>query len=84
MKAGSVVKIPGWRRRGVILQVTQADILKGIDVKTPGLYLFSGMWYGKDPNNHMSFGKIQTPFGRVIGNLRGTKALTGYRHTKFT
>lgn len=84
MKIGSVVKIPGKRRRAVVLHVSTRKMLTGVNVSKPGLYMFSGMWYGKDPHNDYSFGKIQKPYGRVVGNLRGVKALTGYRRKKFT
>lgn len=84
MKAGSIMKIPGQRRRAVVLPVSKRDVLRGINADKPGLYMFSGMWYGKDPHNDYSFGKIQKPYGRVVGNLRGVKALTGRRRHMFT
>jgi hypothetical protein len=84
MKPGSIVKVPGWRRHHIAFRITKADIAKGMNVSTPGLYLLSGMWYGHSSNDPGSFGKISKPIGRVIGNVRGIKSLTGARRRKFT
>jgi hypothetical protein len=84
MKIGSMVKIPGSRRRLVVLKVTKRGIKRGMNARRPGLYMFTGMWYGKNPNDHKSFGKILTPYGRVVGNVRDIRHLTGARRHKFT
>ncbi len=84
MKEGSIVKVPGTRRRHVAVFITKADIVRGTNASHPGIYLLGAMWYGRNPNDRNSFGKILLPRGRVIGNVRGVKHLTGARHRKFT
>lgn len=59
-------------RKAVILRVTRRDIEKGIDVLTPGLYAFYGLWYGSDPLDPKCFGKCVEARGRVVGNVRHT------------
>lgn len=52
-------RLPGTLPRlWVGLRVTQADIDRGYFAGKPGLYLFSGMWYGDDPTDKRSFGKM--------------------------
>lgn len=54
----------------VALKVTAEDIRLGTNVRLPGLYLFRGYWYGTDPLNHHSYGKIEGQYGKVVGRLR--------------
>lgn len=70
MQVGNLVSIPGYARKGVVLRVTQQDINNGTNVRKPGLYIFSGYWYGKDPLAHSSYGKIHGQVGKVIGTVR--------------
>lgn len=83
MIPGSIVKVPGMRRRHVVFHITKADIARGINAKHPGLFLMTGMWYGHNPNELTSFGKIGKPVGRVVGHVRGVNTLTGARRGKF-
>lgn len=83
MKPGAIVKVPGQRRHHVAFRVTKTDIARGMNARHPGMYLMTGMWYGHNPNEFSSFGKINKPLGRVIGHVRGVRALTGTRRGKF-
>lgn len=56
MQHGDIVLIN--QRKAVALRVTPKDIQDGTDVLVPGIYPFAGYWYGKDPLNHKSYGKI--------------------------
>lgn len=58
-------------RKAVVLEVSKKDIDNGLNVLKPGLYAFHGMWYGKDPLDHRSYGKIAEACGRIVGNVRG-------------
>lgn len=50
----------------IVLRVTSAMIRRGtVDAPRPGLYGFHGMWYGDDPMDVRSYGKID--FGIVRG-----------------
>lgn len=73
MKIGDLVLVKHGRWKGVLcvaLIVTKKDIKNGINASNPGLYLFRGYWYGKDPLNHASYGKIEGKIGRVVGRMR--------------
>lgn len=59
-----------WFRKAVVLNVTRRDMERGVDVLTPGLYAFYGLWYESDPLNPKSFGKCVEARGRVAGNVR--------------
>lgn len=68
MFEGQMVSLPGYERRGVVLRVTLKDIkTSSIQVRRPGLYVFSGYWYGKNPLDHRSFGKIHRKWGKPVG-----------------
>jgi hypothetical protein len=58
IKKHQIVKLKGYPRLGIVLEVTENDIKKGINADTHGLYVFSGMWYGRDKFKIKSFGKI--------------------------
>jgi len=46
-------------RYWIVLEVTQEMIdTTGINTDKPGLYAFGGMWYGEDPMDVKSYGKI--------------------------
>ena len=57
IQAGYVVSDRG--RLKVSLEITQ-DVIDNslIEVEKPGVYLFYGLWYGKDPFDYRSYGKI--------------------------
>lgn len=57
-------------RKAVVLYVTKADIEEGMNALKPGLYAFHGMWYGKDPLDHRSYGKITEACGRIVGRVK--------------
>lgn len=59
IKIGDIIKIEGQHRHWVCLKVTQDEIDNtGINACYPGLYAFGGMWYGDNPQDRNSFGKI--------------------------
>lgn len=71
MRVGDIVTIPNYSRRGVALYVSRRDIrTSGINVRRPGIYIFSGYWHGTDPLNHNSYGKIHGQTGITIGQVR--------------
>lgn len=41
----------------VLLYVNESDLLN-VDVANKGLYAFKGMWYGDDPTDYKSYGKV--------------------------
>lgn len=61
MRNGDLVLFNG--RKGVVLNVTQSDFCEGLSAIGPGLHVFAGYWYGKNPLNHRSYGKILTCAG---------------------
>jgi hypothetical protein len=48
-------------RLWVELTVSSADVGKGLNTRTPGRKLFSGLWYGKDPLDFRNYGKMVEP-----------------------
>lgn len=63
LKIGTIVKTNSdigtdyWK---IVLRVTKSMWRKqGINCDKPGLYLFYGMWYGDNPLDSNSFGKIE-------------------------
>ncbi len=62
-------------RAWITLEVTERDIKNGIDVEFPGLYLFSGFWYGDNALDHNSYGKVIPLSGteKVFGNFKHYK-----------
>jgi len=54
----------------VALYVTPEMIHGSIFASRPGIHLFKGYWYGKDPLNPRSYGKINSPHGVKIGKIR--------------
>ena len=82
MREGNLVRVRGSNRLWVTLLVNHNDIRNGMNVKQPGIYLFGGMWYGRDPNNKASFGKIISARGVVVGNVRKTRKLSGLTRFK--
>lgn len=68
MSAATLYRRPGDRhgRLWVGLMVTQGALNSGsVDALTPGLKLFTGMWYGDDPTDPNSFGKMVENRGAV-------------------
>lgn len=58
-KHGDLVKHPKYDRTWRVLQVTQERFdTTDIDVEKSGLYAFGGMWYGTDPLDISSYGKV--------------------------
>jgi hypothetical protein len=56
---GLVVERKGDKRSWVILYISQYEIeSQGLNADKEGYYGFGGMWYGDDPNNNRSYGKI--------------------------
>lgn len=55
-------------------RATRAD--QRILVSKPGLYLFAGYWYGRDPLDVKSYGKMYGTSGRVVGRVRSHNQLT--------
>lgn len=53
-----VIHIAGQTRAWVVLQVSQQALDYGINSDEVGLHAFGGMWYGDDPTDRASFGKI--------------------------
>lgn len=70
MQVGTLVSIPGYSRKGVALRVSWADIKKGINARRPGVYIFSGYWYGTNPLSIASYGKIHGQIGKPIGKVK--------------
>jgi hypothetical protein len=71
MHHGQLVSLPGYSRKGVVLRVTKKDMkTTGVQVMRPGLYVFSGYWYGTDPLDFRSYGKIHHHRGRTLGRVR--------------
>lgn len=70
MRHGDLVSIPGYARKGVALEVTRRDIAHGTNVLRPGLYIFSGYWYGNKPLDIASYGKIHGQAGKPVGRVR--------------
>lgn len=71
MHHGQLVSLPGYNRKGVVLRVTLKGIkTTNVQVMRPGLYVFSGYWYGTDPLNFNSYGKIHHHHGRALGRVR--------------
>lgn len=53
----------------IVLRVTRKDMSDGTCVEKAGLYGFHGMWYGRDPMNNKSYGKV-TALSPDFYNLR--------------
>lgn len=60
-------------RKWIALYVSKKDIKNGMNCSTPGLYLFGGYWYGRNPNKTKSYGKIIP----IEGNHRYTLIHSG-------
>lgn len=69
MRSAPIYIIRRWRGgvTCVALKVTQRDIDRGLNASKPGVYLFRGMWYGRDPTNIKSFGKIEGRLNHEVG-----------------
>jgi len=81
---GLIVDRKGDKRSWVILYVSQYEIeSQGLNADKEGFYGFGGMWYGDDPRNNRSYGKIieldekEITFNGVIENynMQELKAL---------
>lgn len=79
MKHGDIVVVQG--RKAVALTVTPADLKKGINAPRAGIYPFAGYWYGKDPMNHKSYGKILA--GRPNEQFRIVGKVVGHPQVKY-
>lgn len=44
----------------VALNVTSDMLESGVNAEKTGIHLFYGMWYGDDPLDYKSFGKIES------------------------
>lgn len=70
MHHGQLVLSHDYNRKGVVLRVTLKDIkTTGVQVLRPGLYVFSGYWYGTDPLDFRSYGKILGKRGKALGRV---------------
>jgi hypothetical protein len=70
MHHGQLVSLPGYSRKGIVLRVTLKDIkTSNVQVRRPGLYVFSGYWYGTNPLDFNSYGKIHHHHGRRLGTI---------------
>ena len=56
---GLVVSTKADKRSWVMLYINK-NVIDSISINAtkPGFYCFGGMWYGNDPYNHKSYGKI--------------------------
>lgn len=73
MKHGDLVKVKGYSRLWVCLNVTKKDIGRGVFCEKPGLYLFGGYWYTErigGPLIIRPYGKMIPLQGRVVGKVR--------------
>lgn len=71
MVHGQLVALPGFNRKGVALKISMKDIQEGrVQVPHPGVWVFSGYWYGKDPLDVKSYGKVHGQQGKVVGRIR--------------
>lgn len=79
MKAGTIVRIPGYHRPWVALPVTRAQVRRGLNTHRSGMHLFGGPWYGKNLMDNTSYGKIIPLAGprRVIGHVRVRRTRRG-------
>jgi hypothetical protein len=56
---GVVISSNGTKRLWVVLSISQQEIeSQGLNADKEGFYGFGGMWYGDDPYDFMSYGKI--------------------------
>ncbi|UTC28136.1 hypothetical protein GURKE_01050 [Brevundimonas phage vB_BpoS-Gurke] len=55
-------------RLWVGLVVKGREVRAGLNTRTPGLKLFTGLWHGHDPLDHTGYGKILDPsrLGRAV------------------
>lgn len=68
---GTVIQYPREKRKWVVLDVSQDDIdNREVDVAVPGVYIFTGMWYGDDALTFDSMGKVSG-----LGNTVGAKVV---------
>lgn len=72
MVHGQLISLPGYSRKGVALKISAKDIRDNptLQVIRPGVFVFSGYWYGTDPLSFKSYGKIHHNKGRVVGRVR--------------
>ena len=57
-------------RLWIELTVSRGDIARGMNTRTPGPKLFTGLWYGKDPLDARNYGKMVEPGGALpVGTL---------------
>jgi hypothetical protein len=77
MKAGDIVRVPGYNRDWVALPLTLRNIRLGANARTPGMYLWGGAWYGRDLMNNRTFGKIlrsNVPH-KIVGHVKIVRTL---------
>lgn len=70
MRPGDLVRLRPCHRHWIALRVTLSDIKKGLDVFKPGIHIFGGFWYGRDPLQKDGYGKVLPGTGKVVGRLR--------------
>lgn len=74
-----LIQRKGTNRLWVALRVSKVDIRKGIQAKKPGIYLFGGFWYGKNPQEISSFGKMMSLKGKVVGKIHSKPSFSQRR-----
>lgn len=62
-QAGDVLRPLGRDGRCIVMCLVTPEEYhrRGVNAPCPGLYGFGGMWYGDDPRQSASFGKIYDP-----------------------
>ncbi len=67
---GDVIEIEGYKRKWVVLSVTNWDI-NHTDINTdkPGFHAFGGMWYGDNALSKESYGKMVPMFNEIYRTI---------------
>ena len=73
MRTGDLVRARGYKRLWVVLPVSRNQAKRLMNARGPGTYLFGGLWYGRDPLSHRSYGKMIGGFGRTVGTLESPR-----------
>jgi len=68
---GDIVRLSSRRSNAfcVALMVSKNDIKRGVNALRPGIHLFRGYWYGKNPLSIKGFGKIEGPANKMTGSF---------------
>ena len=62
-----------FKRKWVVIEITESDLEQGVNAPSVGLYAFGGMWYGTDILDYNSYGKILSTVGKdyiIVGNVK--------------